>query len=101
MMALSRSAAGTWCGASHAGHAIAETGLPSSSARAALETTSRAGACAPGASVTASGSGTGTSCSDRIRGQRAAVRTVELQGFGDEVVRRLTAVASPRKLGPD
>ena len=109
MIVLSHSAAGTWCGASHGGHVFDASGVQSSSARAALLTTSRGGASpappappAPpaGARATARGSGTGTSCSERIRGQRATVGGIELEGVGDEVVRGFAALAAARERRP-
>ena len=105
MIEVSRSAAGTWCGASHGGHVFGASGVQSSSARAALLTTSRGGAppapAAPaGARATARGSGTGTSCSERIRGQRATVGGIELEGVGDEIVRRFAALAAARERRP-
>src|SRR5213076_2188111 len=111
MIAVSRSAAGTWCGASQAGQTVAvgATACPSSSARAALATTLRGGAspaspafpALPGARATVSGSATGTSCSERIRGQRAAVGGIELEGLGNEFVGGLTTLAAARELRPD
>src|SRR6266446_3763349 len=124
MIAVSRSAAGTWCGASQAGQlddgVIVASGAPSSSARAALATT----ACGvvsppppappaspappappalpgpPGARATVRGSATGTRCSEMIRGQRATVGGIELEGIGDEIVGALAAFAAASKLCP-
>src|SRR6266446_8780044 len=105
MIALSRSAAGTWCGASQAGQVVAVGAIvcPSSSARAALATTLRGGAspALPGASATVRGSATGTRCSERIRGQRAAVGAIELESLGNEIIGGLTALAAARELRPD
>src|SRR2546425_1041298 len=100
MIVLSRSAAGTWCGASHGGHVFDASGVQSSSARAALLTTSRGCASLAGSRATARGSGTGTSCSERIRGQRATVGGIELEGIGDEIVGVLAARAAAGKLCP-
>src|SRR5216110_2791614 len=105
MIALSRAAAGTWCGANQAGHVVAlgATAGPSSSARAALATTPWAGAslALSGARATVRGSATGTSCSERIRGQRAAIGSIELEDVSDEIVGGLAATAAPGKLRPD
>src|SRR5437867_3886840 len=109
MIAVSRSAAGTWCGASQAGQgddASDANGAPSSSARAALATTARGDVSPappgpPGARATVRGSATGTRCSERIRGQRATVGGIELEGIGDEIVGALAALASAGKLCPD
>src|SRR6266446_4989645 len=112
MIAVSRSAAGTWCGASQAGQlddgVIVASGAPSSSARAALATTARGDVSPaspapngpPGARATVRGSATGTSCSERIRGQRATVGGIKLEGIGDEIVGALAALAAARKLCP-
>ena len=110
-MALSRSAAGSWCGASHGGHASASsvvpTAGPSSSARAAQPASARAGAwrLPRGRSATASGSGTGTSCSARIRGgsevrEGTAVDVIELERISDGVVGGLAARAKGGECGP-
>src|SRR5258707_8446145 len=105
MRALSRSAAGTWWGASQAGHGIAPgaTAVPSSSARAALAMTPRGGAslALSGARATVRGSRTGTRCSERIRGQRAAVGSIELESIGNEIVGGLAALPAARELRPD
>src|SRR5690242_5071989 len=105
MIALSRSAAGTWCGANQAGHVVVPgaTGGSSSSARAAQAMTLRGGAsfALSGARATARGSATGTSCSERIRGQRAAFGAIELEGVGYEVVGRLAALPAARELRPE
>src|SRR5882762_8463181 len=103
MIALSRSAAGTWWGASQAGHGVAPgaTAVPSSSARAALATTARGATASPGASATVRGSRTGTRCSERIRGQRAAVGSIELESIGNEIVGGLAALPAARELRPD
>src|SRR6267378_5822951 len=91
-MLTSRSAAGTWCGASHAGHGAlpsSASGARSSSARAPSDATAGAGPTAPGASRQASGSGRGARCSERIRGgcvQGTAVRGLELVHVGNRVV---------------
>src|SRR6266542_3759207 len=74
---------------------------PSSSARAALPTTSHGCASPAGRSATAKGSGTGTRCSERIRGQRAAVGAIEFERISDEIVSGLTAVTAARELRPD
>src|SRR5467141_3127193 len=112
MIAVSRWAAGTWCGASQAGQVedgvIAASGAPSSSARAALATTARGDVSPappappgpPGARATVRGSATGTRCSERIRGQRATVGGIELEGIGDEIVGALAAFAAASKLCP-
>ncbi len=81
--------------------ALLARGAPSSSARAALDTTARGDASPPGSMATVRGSATGTRCSERIRGQRAAVGGIELERIGDEIVGGLGARAAPRKLGPD
>src|SRR5437667_11326369 len=105
MIALSRSAAGTWCGASQAGQvrSVGATACPSSSARAALATMLRGGAspAPPGASATVRGSATGTRCSERIRGQRAAGGAIELERLGNEIIGGLTALAAARGFSPD
>src|SRR2546422_69215 len=105
MIEVSRSAAGIWCGASHAGQAndgaSDARGAPSSSARAELATTARGGASPAGSRATARGSATGTSCSERMRGQRAAVGGIELESISDEIVGGLAASAATGKLGPD
>ena len=77
------------------------SGAPSSSARAALDTTARGDASPPGSSATVRGSAIGTKCSERIRGQRAAVGSIEVERFGDDIVGGLAARAAPGKLGPD
>src|SRR2546429_8359319 len=105
MIGGGRSGAGIWCGASHAGHeerggAIHAIGVPSSSARAAAQATSRGAASPGGSSATARGSATGTRCSDRIRGQRAAGGAIEVEGIGDENVGWGAAVAATRGLVP-
>ena len=105
MIEVSRSAAGIWCGASHAGQeerggAIDAIDVPSSSARAAAQATSRGAASPGGSSATARGSATGTRCSDRIRGQRAAVGAIESEGIGDEIVGWFAAFAATRELVP-
>src|SRR5256885_15524877 len=102
-MASSRSAGGTWCGASHDGHAcgVSSSGAGSSNARARAAATGAGGASAPGRSRQARGSGSGTGCSERIRGacghgggggrggrggqggQRTSVRGVEVVEVGD------------------
>ena len=101
MIAVSRSAAGIWCGASQGGHATGAAGVLSSSARAAAATTERGGASPAGSSATARGSATGTRCSERIRGQRAPVGEFELKDIGDEFVGGLTTGAAPGELLPD
>src|SRR5437667_7148409 len=103
MIAVSRSAAGTWCGASQAGHATggSPTGGLSSSARAALATTARGGACVPGSRATVSGSATATSCSERMRGQNASVGEVELKSIGDEIIGGFTVAAVTSEVRPD
>src|SRR6266487_5386537 len=104
MMALNRFAAGIWWGASQAGQVAGgvtlATDAPSSSARAAAQTTSRGAASPAGSSATARGSATGTRCSERIRGQRAAVGAIELEGIGDEIVGWFAAFAATRELVP-
>src|SRR5438552_14732498 len=102
MMATRRSAAGTWCGASHGGHGArgAASGARASSARALVAATSAGGASAPARSRQASGSGSGASCSERIRGarcqggergERTAVRGVEVIEIRDQRVIEHTA----------
>ena len=104
MMALNRFAAGIWWGASQAGQVAGgvtlATDAPSSSARAAAQTTSRGAASPAGSSATARGSATGTRCSERIRGQRAAVGAIELESIGDEIIGGLAALAVTRELRP-
>ena len=104
MMALNRFAAGIWWGASQAGQVAGgvtlATDAPSSSARAAAQTTSRGAASPAGSSATARGSATGTRCSERIRGQRAAVGVIELESIGDEIIGGLAALAVTRELRP-
>src|SRR3989440_9139855 len=91
-MPMSRSAAGTWCGARKAGHGVvpsSASGVRSSSARAANAATAGAGPIAPGVRRHASGSGSGARCSERIRGgcvQCTAVRRLELVHVGNGVV---------------
>src|SRR5437016_14141190 len=91
-MPMSRSAAGTWCGASHAGHGVlpsSASGGGSSRARAPSAATAGAGPTAPGVRRNASGSGSGARCSERIRGgcvQCTAVRALELVHVGNGVV---------------
>src|SRR3989442_4700463 len=91
-MPVSRSAAGTWCGPSHAGHGVwpsSASGVRSSSARAPSAATAGAGPTAPGVRRHASGSGSGARCSERIRGgcvQCTAVRRLELVHVGNGVV---------------
>src|SRR5204862_7802308 len=91
-MPTSRSAAGTWWGASHAGHGASlwsASGGRSSNARAPRAATAAAGSTAPGVRRQASGSGSGARCSERIRGgcvQCTAVRGVELVDVGNGVV---------------
>src|SRR5256885_5265657 len=102
MIVLTGWAAGTGWGASHSGHAdwgAHSSAAPSSSGRAARWMTWRGGASRPGWSATVSGSGTGTSCSDRIRGQRAAIGLIEFEGISDEVIGRfaVTAVFGQRR----
>src|SRR5919197_5011428 len=104
MMALSRSAAGIWCGASQAGHGDDEAGAPGprwSSAPAALAATARGEASPAGSSATASGSETGTSCSERMRGQRAAIGGIELEDVGNEIISGLAGGATARQLRPE
>src|SRR2546430_8307254 len=103
MIVGARAAGGTWWGASHSGHddwgTPCYSAAPSSSARAARWMTWRGGASRPGWSATVSGSGTGTSCSDRIRGQRAAIGLIEFEGISDEVIGgfAVTAVFGQRR----
>jgi hypothetical protein len=101
MIAVNRSAAGTWCGASQAGQLEDDLAIdagggpaPSSSARAALATTARGGASPAGSRATARGSAIGTRCSERIRGQRAAVGGIELEGLRDKIIGGLAAGAA-------
>src|SRR2546423_5823556 len=103
MMAVSRSAAGTWCGASHAGHAtgVSATGGRSSSARVALAMTARGAACAAGSRATVSGSATATSCSERMRGQKASIGEIELESIGDEFIGGFTVPAVTCEVRPD
>src|SRR2546428_10577658 len=82
------------------GVALGTSGALSSSARAALQTTSRGDASPAGWSATARGSGTGTRCSDRIRGQRAAIGLIEMEGVSDEVISGFTGHAAPRERSP-
>src|SRR2546430_16068254 len=97
MIVGARAAGGTWWGASHSGHddwgTPCSSAAPSSSARAARWMTWRGGASRAGWSATVAGSGTGTSCSERIRGQRAAIGLIEFEGISDEVIGRFTVTA--------
>src|SRR5437879_2439785 len=116
-MASSRSAAGTWCGASHDGQAcgVSSSGARSSNARALAAATSAGGASAPGRTRQARGSGSGTRCSERIRGacghggrggkggqgsQRTSVRGVEVVEVGDGSVVGDAARASGGERAP-
>src|SRR5437899_12126590 len=82
------------------GVALGTSGALSSSARAALQTTSRGDASPAGWSATARGSGTGTRCSDRIRGQRAAIGLIEMEGVSDDVISGFAGHAATRERSP-
>src|SRR6266498_501333 len=105
MIAVSRRAAGAWCGASHGGAPAGISGR-SSRARAARAATAAGAAAVSVPSRRASGSAGVSRCSERIRGgggdtgEWTAVGSIEVEQLGNEGLVGHSARAGGGELRP-